>query len=125
MVFHYHLQREELLVVIRGTLALRTASGWRELAEGDVIAFPRGERGAHGYENRSDAPIRILMISEQNAPNVSVYPDTNQIGIFRRGSSSLAEVWRAFRRRGSRLRLRARPRRDRASGRAVGTRVAE
>jgi hypothetical protein len=22
------------------------------------------------------------MISEQNAPNVSVYPDTNQVGIF-------------------------------------------
>jgi hypothetical protein len=22
------------------------------------------------------------MISEQNAPNISVYPDTNQIGIF-------------------------------------------
>jgi uncharacterized cupin superfamily protein len=82
MVFHYHLQREELLVVIRGTLALRTASGWRELAEGEVIAFPRGERGAHGYENRGDAPIRVLMISEQNAPNVSVYPDTNQVGIF-------------------------------------------
>lgn len=43
MVFHYHLQREELLVVISGTLALRTASGWRDLAEGDVIAFPQGE----------------------------------------------------------------------------------
>jgi uncharacterized cupin superfamily protein len=82
MVFHYHLQREELLVVIRGTLALRTASSWRNLAEGDVIAFPRGEQGAHGYENRSDATTRILMISEQNAPNVSVYPDTNQVGIF-------------------------------------------
>jgi uncharacterized cupin superfamily protein len=82
MVFHYHLQREELLVVISGTLALRTASGWRDLAEGDVIAFPQGERGAHGYENRSDATTRSLMISEQNAPNVSVYPDTNQVGIF-------------------------------------------
>jgi uncharacterized cupin superfamily protein len=82
MVFHYHIQREELLVVLSGTLALRTASGWRELPEGEVVAFPRGEGGAHGYENRSDRIVRLLMISEQNAPNISVYPDTNEIGIF-------------------------------------------
>jgi len=82
MVFHYHLQREELLIVLDGTLALRTASGWRDLPEGEVVAFPSGERGAHGYENRSERVVRLLVISEQNAPNVSVYPDTNQIGIF-------------------------------------------
>jgi uncharacterized cupin superfamily protein len=82
MVFHYHLQREELLVVLEGTLALRTASGWRDLPAGEVVAFPSGERGAHGYENRTSSPVRVLMVSEQNAPNVSVYPDTNEIGIF-------------------------------------------
>lgn len=82
MVFHYHLQREELLVVLRGTLALRTADGWRDVREGEVVAFPRGERGAHGYENRGERPVRLLMFSEQNAPNVSVYPDTNEVGIF-------------------------------------------
>jgi uncharacterized cupin superfamily protein len=82
MGFHYDLQREELLVVLSGTLALRTAAGWRDLPEGAVIAFPRGEAGAHGYENRGDGTVRVLMISEQNAPNVSVYPDTNEIGVF-------------------------------------------
>jgi uncharacterized cupin superfamily protein len=82
MVFHYHVQREELLIVLAGLLALRTADGWRELAEGDVVAFPRGERGAHGYANRSADPVHVLMISEMNAPNISVYPDTNQVGIF-------------------------------------------
>jgi uncharacterized cupin superfamily protein len=82
MVFHYHLQREELLVVVSGTLALRTAAGWRGLPEGEVVAFPRGERGAHGFENRSEEAVRVLVISEQNAPNISVYPDTNEVGIF-------------------------------------------
>ena len=82
MVFHYHLQREELLVVLAGTLALRTAAGWRDLPQGEVVAFPRGERGAHGFENRTAEAVRVLVISEQNAPNVSVYPDTNEVGIF-------------------------------------------
>jgi uncharacterized cupin superfamily protein len=82
MHFHYHLQREELLVVLEGTVAVRTADGWEEVPEGEVRAFPRGERGAHGYENRSDDTVRLLMFSEQNAPNVSVYPDANQVGIY-------------------------------------------
>ena len=45
-------------------------------------AFPRGERGAHGYENRTRETVRLLMFSEQNAPNVSVYPDTNEVGVY-------------------------------------------
>jgi uncharacterized cupin superfamily protein len=82
MHFHYHLQREELLLVLEGTVAVRTAAGWEDVPEGDVRAFPRGERGVHGYENRTDVPVRLLMFSEQNAPNVSVYPDAGQVGIY-------------------------------------------
>jgi uncharacterized cupin superfamily protein len=82
MVFHYHLQREELLIVLAGRVELRSAAGWEELPEGEVVAFPRGERGAHGYRNAGDVPARVLVVSEMNGPNISVYPDTNEIGIF-------------------------------------------
>jgi uncharacterized cupin superfamily protein len=85
MVFHYHVQREELLVVLAGELSLRTATGWERLPEGEVVAFPRGERGAHGYRNDSSEAVHVLMISEMTAPNISVYPDTNQVGIFDAG----------------------------------------
>ncbi|HEX9415743.1 MAG TPA: hypothetical protein VF895_03445 [Gaiellaceae bacterium] len=46
MVFHYHLQNEEVLIALRGRLMLRTFDGERELE------------------------------------NVSVYHETNEIGIF-------------------------------------------
>jgi uncharacterized cupin superfamily protein len=82
MVFHYHVQREELLIVLSGRLSLRTAEGWQELPDGEIVAFPRGEHGAHGYENRGDKTVRLLIVSEQNAPNISVYPDTNKMGVF-------------------------------------------
>lgn len=85
MVFHYHVQREELLIVLEGRLNLRTADGWEELPEGEVVAFPRGESGAHGYRNDTDASVRVLMISEMTGPNISVYPDTNQVGVFDAG----------------------------------------
>ncbi len=82
MVFHYHVQREELLIVLGGTLALRTADGRSDLPEGEVVAFPRGPGGAHAYENRTEDIVRVLVVSEQNAPNISVYPDSNEVGIF-------------------------------------------
>jgi uncharacterized cupin superfamily protein len=85
MVFHYHVQREELMIVIRGSVAVRTADGWEDLPEGEVVAFPRGERGAHGYKNKGTQPVRLLMVSEMNGPNISVYPDTNQVGVFDAG----------------------------------------
>jgi uncharacterized cupin superfamily protein len=50
-----------------------------------VVAFPRGERGAHGYRNDSGEPVRVLVVGEMNGPNISVYPDTNAIGIFDAG----------------------------------------
>ena len=85
MVFHYHVQREELLIVLEGRLSLRSADGWEELPQGEVVAFPRGERGAHGYRNDTEAPVRVLMVSEMTGPNISVYPDVNQIGVFDAG----------------------------------------
>lgn len=88
MVFHYHVQREELLIVLSGNLSLRTASGWEELPEGEVVVFPRGERGAHGYRNDGDESVRIIMFSEMTGPNISVYPDTNQVGVFDSGQRS-------------------------------------
>jgi uncharacterized cupin superfamily protein len=88
MVFHYHVQREELLIVLDGRPSLRTADGWEELPEGEVVAFPRGESGAHGYRNDTDELVRLLMVSEMNGPNISVYPDTGQIGVFDAGQRS-------------------------------------
>jgi uncharacterized cupin superfamily protein len=85
MVFHYHVQREELLIVLQGRLSLRSAEGWEELPEGEVVSFPRGERGAHGYRNNTDHAVRVLLVSEMTGPNISVYPDTNEVGIFDAG----------------------------------------
>jgi uncharacterized cupin superfamily protein len=82
MVYHYHLGREELLIVLAGTLRLRTRTAEKDVPEGEVVSFPRGEWGAHGFENRTDETVRVLVFSEQTAPNVSVYPDTNEIGVF-------------------------------------------
>jgi uncharacterized cupin superfamily protein len=81
---HYHLGNEELLIVIAGAPSLRTPEGERVLAEGEVVAFPRGERGAHQVVNRGESPTRILLVSEMNAPEVVVRPESGKLSAFGR-----------------------------------------
>ena len=73
---HVHHANEELLLVLAGTLSLRGPDGTQLLSAGAVVAFPRGQAGRHSLLNRSDAPVRYLVVSTTNRPNVVEYPDT-------------------------------------------------
>ena len=50
----------------------------RELEPGEVVACPAGPRGAHRIDNRGDEPVRFLVVSTMNAPEVNDYPDSNK-----------------------------------------------
>ncbi len=76
---HYHLGNEELLIVVEGTPSLRTPKGERVLACGEVVSFPRGEAGAHQVVNRSEETVRVLVVSEMNAPEVVVRPESGKV----------------------------------------------
>jgi uncharacterized cupin superfamily protein len=82
--YHYHLGEEELLIVLDGCPSLRTPEGWRELPEGEVLAFLRGEQGAHQLVNRTDAVVRFLAVSTSGDPDLVVYPDSGKLGAFER-----------------------------------------
>lgn len=51
--YHTHHANEEWLLVVRGQPTLRTPEGEHELAEGDVVAFPRGDDGLHQRVGRA------------------------------------------------------------------------
>jgi len=61
--YHVHHANEEWLIVVRGQPTLRSSEGEQDLKEGDVVCFPRGKDGAHQVSNRTDSPIRVLMLS--------------------------------------------------------------
>ncbi len=78
--YHLHHANEEWIVVVRGTPTLRTPDGEQELREGDVAVFRRGAEGAHQVANRSDAPVRVLMLSSKVNPEIVEYLDTGKVG---------------------------------------------
>jgi uncharacterized cupin superfamily protein len=80
--YHYEYGTEEWLIVLTGTPTLRTPAGEEVLAPGDVVCFPEGPEGAHKVTAPADSPARVLMLSNANQVEVSVYPDSDKIGAF-------------------------------------------
>ncbi len=72
------------MVVLEGQPSLRTPDGWRDLGEGEVVAFPRGEHGGHQLVNRTSATVRFLAFSPSGEPDIVMYPDSGKLGAFER-----------------------------------------
>lgn len=77
--YHTHHGIEEMVVVLSGTPTLRTPEGERELAEGEVVAFPAGPGGLHQLTNKTEGPARMLMFSNKARADVVEYPDSKRI----------------------------------------------
>jgi uncharacterized cupin superfamily protein len=92
--YHAHMTEEELVIVLAGRPSLRTPGGWRELEQGEVVSFPRGEQGAHQIVNRTDESVRFLAFSPCGEPDVVIQPDSGKIGAFeRRPDGGGLRVW--------------------------------
>jgi len=74
--YHFHHGVEEWLIVLEGQPVVRTPEGERELRRGDVMCFPSGPDGAHVVRGLG----RILMLSANRSPSISVYPDSDKVG---------------------------------------------
>ena len=94
--YHHHLGEEELVLVLDGTPSLRTPEGWRELAQGEVVAFLRGEDGGHQLVNRTAQTVRFLAFSTNGDPDLVVYPDSGKLGACERlaDGGGLREMFR-------------------------------
>lgn len=76
--YHWHHAEEEMLIVLDGTPALRTPEGWRDLAKGDLIAFPIGPDGAHQLVNRAETSASFLALSSNAEVEMVIYPDSGK-----------------------------------------------
>jgi uncharacterized cupin superfamily protein len=77
--YHTHHSNEEWVIVVRGEPTLRTPEGEQTLAEGDVVCFLRGKEGAHQMINRTESPVRVLMLSTVVSPEIIEYLDSGKI----------------------------------------------
>src|SRR5215813_2533138 len=83
--FHAHTSNEEAIFILEGEGVLRLPSGETPVRAGHYIAFLAGPEHAHQMINRSDAPLRYLVVSTMMPLEISHYPDTGKVGLIAMG----------------------------------------
>jgi uncharacterized cupin superfamily protein len=80
--YHYHTGNEEALYVLAGEGRLRVGDESVAVEADTYAAFPAGDDGGHRVINDGDEPLRYLMLSTMNEPDVTVYPDDDKLHAF-------------------------------------------
>jgi uncharacterized cupin superfamily protein len=80
--YHYEYGDEEWLLVLQGTPTVRHPEGSEVAEPWDVVCFPRGPEGAHQIRNDTDELVRVLMFSSVVYPTITIYPDSDKVGIY-------------------------------------------
>jgi uncharacterized cupin superfamily protein len=80
--YHYEYVEEEWLLVLEGRPTVRHPEGSDVLEPMDVVCFRRGPAGGHGVRNETDEVVRVLMFSNVAFPAVTVYPDSDKVGVW-------------------------------------------
>ena len=70
------------MLVLDGTIVVRVPDGEPMLESGDLVRFPAGPAGAHKIMNRSESTARVMIFSNARLPAVTVYPDSDKIGVW-------------------------------------------
>ncbi|MFZ1993950.1 MAG: cupin domain-containing protein [Solirubrobacteraceae bacterium] len=79
--YHYEYE-EEWLLVLDGNATVRTPDGEQAAPRGALMCFPAGPTGAHKVANAGDETVLALMWSSAREPSVSVYPDSDKVGVW-------------------------------------------
>lgn len=84
---HWEAAEEEWAMALDGPMWVRDAEGTHRLEPMELVFFPRGPEGIHQVRNDGEAPVRVLMFGENSEPGVSVYPDSDKVGIWSKWNS--------------------------------------
>lgn len=80
--YHYELGEEEWLLVLEGRPTVRHPDGTEQLEPWDAVCFPTGRTGAHAVRNDTGETVRVLMLSNVEHPAVTIYPDSDKVGVY-------------------------------------------
>ena len=94
--FHLHHGNEEMIIVLSGRPTLRTLEGSRTLKPGDVVACPAGRAGAHQLQNQTDTPVRALVVSTMNYPEVAEMLDSEKVLVISHPPGTSERLFGAF-----------------------------
>jgi len=75
---HWHEEEDEFLLMLEGRAVVVEDDGDHEIGPGDVCCWPAGVANAHHVQNRSDAPVRYLVVGAGPDHDCVHYPDEGE-----------------------------------------------
>jgi uncharacterized cupin superfamily protein len=108
--YHYHRNAEEVMMIISGSMAIRSPDGFQVLRQGEIVFMEQGESGAHQFHNHTQAPCTYLDVKSFSGLDVVEYPDSGKILIspygeiyekdsqvhYFKGEESSTSIWKNF-----------------------------
>lgn len=105
--YHFHRNAEELIMILSGSLTLRSKDGLRVINKGEIVFFEMGESGVHQFYNHEKAPCVYLDIRTTIGIDITEYPDSGKINIspnneiyeqhtkvdYNKGEEGIREIW--------------------------------
>jgi uncharacterized cupin superfamily protein len=79
--YHYHRNAEELVLIISGSITVRTSKGLEIVGQGQIVFFEIGEEGVHQFFNHTNEPCVYFDLRTNPGIDVAVYPDSGKINI--------------------------------------------
>lgn len=106
--YHFHRNGEELILILSGSMTLRTEEGFTIMQEGEIVFFEVGESGAHQFYNHSDKPCTYFDLRTTTGIDVAEYPDSGKVNVlpfqmifeknsvkdYNHGEEHVREVWK-------------------------------
>ena len=79
--YHFHRYAEELMMIISGSMTLRSPNGFEVIDKGDIVFMEMGETGTHQFFNHTSEPCTYLDLRTLIGVDVVEYPDSGKINI--------------------------------------------
>jgi uncharacterized cupin superfamily protein len=80
--YHYHTANAEAMYVLAGDGLVCLGDDEYRVDPGSYVHFPASPEGAHRVVNDGDEPLRYLLVSTMDEPEVIEYPDSEKVGVF-------------------------------------------
>ena len=85
---HWHTTEDEMVLILAGSATLVENGVETVLHPGDAACWRAGDPTAHNMENRTNAPVRYVVIGTRAASDRVTYPDLDRVLIFERSTDT-------------------------------------
>ncbi len=79
--YHFHHNAEELIMIISGSMTIRTPKGFKIAENGELVFFEIGETSTHQFYNHDKIQCVYLDIKSNAGIDICEYPDSNKINV--------------------------------------------